>query len=272
MGRLDGKVAIVSGAGSGIGEASAARLAAEGAEVVLADIRLDAVERNSEAIRRVGGLATAVQVDSGDERSVEALFEQVRRTYRGVDIVHNNAIGTPRTGALPAPPSHYLHDSAPEVFDALLHGTVTATMLGIKHSVPLMIERGGGSIINTASIAGMRGEVFMPAYGAGKAGVIQLTRAAAAMYGRQGIRCNAICPALILTPAGRSTFNEAEMALWRKHTVASRLGEADDVAHLVVYLASDESAFVTGQAIVVDGGFTMHEPMWADRLEISSMP
>jgi NAD(P)-dependent dehydrogenase (short-subunit alcohol dehydrogenase family) len=149
--------------------------------------------------------------------------------------------------------ANFVHESDEGWFDALLHATITTTMLGIKHAVPYLLERGGGSVINTASISGIRGEAFAPAYGAGKAGVIQLTRATAAMYGRQGIRCNAICPGLILTPTSDHSFDARMKAAWQRHTPMNRLGRPEDVAHLAVYLASDESEYVTGQALVVDG-------------------
>jgi NAD(P)-dependent dehydrogenase (short-subunit alcohol dehydrogenase family) len=268
VGRLSGKVAVVTGGGQGIGGASAFRMAEAGASVVVADVNLEVAEHNVAAIRDAGGEATAVFVNMADDRSIEALFARVVELYGGLDIAHNNAIGVRPPEGWTGKMSDYVHDSEPAVFDAMLHGTVTVTMLATKHAVPLLIERGGGSIINTASIAGTQGEIYNPSYGAGKAGVIQLTRSTAAMYGRKGVRCNAICPGYILTPSGEKAFDETMKAVWRRHTVIDRHGNADDVAHLAVYLASDESAFMTGQALVIDGGFTMHEPMWADRLDL----
>jgi NAD(P)-dependent dehydrogenase (short-subunit alcohol dehydrogenase family) len=268
MNRLAGKVALVTGAASGIGEASASFIGAEGASVVIADINLEGAEVVAETIRRKGGNATAVLADMGDEQSIGGLFSKAVELYGGVDIVHNNALGfrmPERSSA--GRSSNYVHDYDPNLFDAMLHATVTAAMISTQHAIPLLTQRGGGSIINTASIAGTQGEVYNPAYGAGKAALIQLSKSTAAMYGRRGIRCNAVCPGFILTPAGLGAFDEDGRALWRKHTVVDRLGIAEDVAHLVVYLASDESEFMTGQALVIDGGFTMHEPMWADRLE-----
>jgi len=205
-----------------------------------------------------------------DDASVEALFAEIVELYGGLDIAHNNAIGMRPPEGWTGAMNHYVHEGDPAVFEALLRGTVTVTMLATKHAVPLLLARGGGSIINTASIAATRGEIYLPAYGAGKAAVIQLTRSVAAMYGRQGVRCNAICPGYILTPSGEKAFDDDVKALWRRHTVIDRFGQSDDVAHLAVYLASDESAFMTGQALVIDGGFTMHEPMWADRLDLES--
>jgi NAD(P)-dependent dehydrogenase (short-subunit alcohol dehydrogenase family) len=267
VGRLNGKVAVVTGGGAGIGAASAAAMAANGALVVLGDVNLAAAEKQASSIRAAGGTALAAEVNAADGSSIEALLAVAVSEYGGLDVLHNNALGVRRPAGATTAIADYIHESDEGWFDGLLHGTVTATMLGIKYAVPHMIRRGGGSIINTASISGMRGEVFTPAYGAGKAGVIQLTRAAAAMYGRQGIRCNAICPGLILTESGGRSADEGLRAAWQRHTPMNRLGRPDDVAHLAVYLAADESEYVTGQALVIDGGFTMHDPTWADRLD-----
>jgi NAD(P)-dependent dehydrogenase (short-subunit alcohol dehydrogenase family) len=260
-------VAVVTGAGAGIGAASARALAASGATVVLGDIDPAAAEKQVEAIQSDGGSAMAVAVDASDGESIAAMIDNVVAAYGGFDVLHNNALGVrPPEGAV-GPPSNFVHECTGGWFDAMLHGTVTSTMLGIKYAVPHMVARGGGSIINTASISGIRGEVFAPSYGAGKAGVIQLTRAVAASYGRSGIRCNAICPGLIATPTSEHSFDERMKAAWQRHTPMNRIGRPEDVAPLVVYLASDESEYMTGQALVVDGGFTMHDPTWADRLD-----
>jgi NAD(P)-dependent dehydrogenase (short-subunit alcohol dehydrogenase family) len=269
--RLAGKVAIVTGAAGAIGFACARAMAENGASVVVADVNVPAAEERVETIRSRGGTAIAVGVDAGDESSLVELIERTVIEFGGLDILHNNALAArpPGEGASPRP-AHYLHESDEGWFTSLLHGTVTATMLGIKHAVPRMLERGGGSIINTASISGMVGEVMTPAYGAGKAGVIQLTRATAAMYGRQGIRCNAICPGFIVSDKADRPFDENLLAAWRRHTPMNRLGTPEDVAPLAVYLASDESSYVTGQHFVVDGGFTMHDPTWADRLDLEA--
>jgi NAD(P)-dependent dehydrogenase (short-subunit alcohol dehydrogenase family) len=270
MGRLSGKVVVVTGAAAGIGAASAAAMAANGASVVVGDVDATGAEKHAASIREAGGRAIAVEVNAAEGDSIEALLAAAVDEYGGLDVLHNNAVGVRRSPSMSREVPNYLHESDEGWFDALLHATVTTTMLGIKYAVPHLLERGGGSIINTASISGIRGEVFAPAYGAGKAGVIQLTRAAAAMYGRRGIRCNAICPGLILTPSGNRTFDERMKAAWQRHTPMNRLGRPEDVAHLAVYLASDESEYVTGQAMVVDGGFTMHDPTWADRLDFET--
>lgn len=268
--RLAGKVAVVTGAGAGIGAACAEAMAANGASVVLGDIELASVEERAAVIRAAGGNAVATLVDVTEGDSIEALLDAAVGTYGRLDILHNNAFGFRRPAGATGLPSNFVHESDADWFDSFLHGSITATMLGIRYALPHMLVNGGGSIINTASISGMRGEILSPAYGAGKAGVIQLTRATAATYGRQGIRCNAICPGLIVTPTSDHSFPERMKVAWQRHTPMNRLGRPADVAHLAVYLASDESEYVTGQALVIDGGFTMHDPTWADRLDFES--
>jgi NAD(P)-dependent dehydrogenase (short-subunit alcohol dehydrogenase family) len=263
--RVEGKVAIVTGAASGIGAATAALLAREGATVVVADLSADGAQHHAAALCAEGLDVHAATVDMGDAASVAALVDDAVARHGGLDILHNNALGLPRGHDAGVRGHERVHEADDAWFDAMLHATVTTTMVGIRHAIPHFRARGGGSIVNTASVAGTRGSEFNPAYGAGKAGVIQLTRSVAAMYGAEGIRCNAVCPGLILTPAAEAAFDPAQRAMFARQTPSPRLGRPDDVAHVVLFLASDESSFVNGQALVVDGGFSMHEPVWADR-------
>ena len=269
-GRLAGKVAIITGAASGIGAACATAMAAAGASVVIADVDADGARARASTIVEAGGVAVAKNFDAaGGDEEFASLFEDAAASFGRVDVVHNNANGVrPPGGAAGDPFQHYIDRADEAWFDALLHGTVTTAMLGIKYAVPALRKAGGGSIINTASIAGMHGEVYLPGYGAGKAALIQLTRAAAAMYGPDNVRCNAICPGLILSGAGETAFSAEERAAFIRHTPLGRLGSPQDVGPLAVYLASDESRHMTGQALVLDGGFTMHDPAWADRLDL----
>lgn len=267
QGRVEGKVAVVTGGASGIGAATASLLAREGATIVVADIASRAAERHAESLRADGGDAHAAVADMADAASVAALLDGVVARHGGLDILHNNALGVPAGHDVRVRGDERVHEADPAWFDAMLHATVTTTMVAIRHAIPHFRARGGGAIVNTASVAGTRGSEYNPAYGAGKAGVIQLTRAVAAMYGTEGIRCNAVCPGLVLTPAAEAAFAPEQRTMFQRHTPSPRLGRPDDIAYAVLYLASDESSFVNGQALVVDGGFSMHEPVWADRRE-----
>src|SRR4051794_35739062 len=192
MGRLEGKVAIVTGAGSGIGEASAGLMGREGALVVVADINGSAAER---VAREIEG-AVVAEVDVSDEASVVRMMETALTSFGGLDVLHNNATDS-ATNAVDV--DIVSLDMA--VFDRLVGVNLKGVVMGCKHAIPLMLERGGGSIVNTASIEGFRARGVRAVYGATKAGIVQFTKSVAAQYGRRGIPCNAVAPGLMLTPA-----------------------------------------------------------------------
>ena len=258
MGRLDGKIAIITGAASGIGQATARRVAAEGARTVVADLNGAGAMQVADAITAAGGEAIAVGADLGDNESVRAMVEAALTAYGGLDILHNNAAATRLAAAEDLPVSA----ADPAVWDTTMRVNLRGALVAIQAAVPHMIARGGGSVINTASGAGLAGDLGHPAYGASKAALISLTRYVATEFGKHGIRCNAISPGFIVIPG--KPGRKAVAATMLRHCLTSRLGAPDDIAALVVFLASDESAFITGQNICVDGGMLAHQPYVAD--------
>jgi NAD(P)-dependent dehydrogenase (short-subunit alcohol dehydrogenase family) len=258
MPRLDGKIAIVTGAASGIGRATALRVAAERARTVVADLNDAGAKQVADEIAAAGGEAIAVPVDLGDSDSVRAMVEAAVTAYGGLDILHNNAAATHLAATKDLPVSA----ADPDVWDDTMRINLRGTMVAIQAAVPHMIARGGGSVVNTASGSGLTGDLRNPAYGASKAALISLTRYTATEFGKQGVRCNAISPGFIVI--GEKPGREVVNATMLRHALTPRLGRPDDIAAMVVFLASDESAFITGQNICVDGGMLAHQPFLAD--------
>lgn len=250
--RLAGKVAIVTGAASGIGAGTARVLAAAGAAVVVADIDVERAEEQAATIRAAGYRAAAIAADVSDEAAVERLVVETVATFGGLDVVHNNAAATALSRAEP----QLIADADPAQWDTTFRVNTTGAMLVIKHAIPPMLERGGGSIINMSSGAGQRGDLGHTAYAASKAAVVALTRYVATQYGKQGIRCNAISPGMIITPDNVHIHGGRTSELMLRHHLTPRLGSPADIASAVLFLASDESGFITGQLICVDGGLS----------------
>lgn len=255
MGRLEGKRAIVTGAASGIGRASAQRIASEGARVWLADID-PSVEVVAEAIRAEGGDATAAVVDIGDERAVEGLVARALGELGGLDVCFANA------GILSsiAPVLELTRDDWERTFRVNVFGTVAC----LTHAGKAMVAAGSGSIICTASVAGLRAGAGPAQYSASKAAVIGLVQAAAFQLGGTGVRVNAICPGLVETGMTQPLFEFARAA-GKEHKLGQlnplrRAGAPGEIAQMVVFLASDESSYVNGQAIAVDGGLSASHP------------
>ena len=250
---LQNKVAIVTGAGSGIGAASAARFALEGAAVAVADVRLRKAEEVAAAIRDTGGHAIALEVDVAHADSVQAMVAATVAEYGRLDVLFNNA-GTLRPGTA--------EELSPQDWDFVMAVNVRSVFLGAKYAVPVMRSQGGGSIVNTASISGLHGDGGSVVYAASKAAVINLTRALSTDHAPEGIRVNAICPGTIQTPPVKRMMADP-VALQRNldaHALR-RLGFPEEIAAAAVWLASDESSFVTGEAIVVDGGLRAQSPL-----------
>jgi NAD(P)-dependent dehydrogenase (short-subunit alcohol dehydrogenase family) len=255
VGRLDGKVAIVTGGGGGIGGATARALAREGASVAVLDIDNDRARSVVETIEGSGGTALAVQTDLSEEAGVvDAVSSTVDRFGR-LDILHNNAALTE---------SDFLSrdtkvtELTVEVWERTMAVNLRSQMLTCKHAIPEMVRTGGGSIINMSSGASLKGDRTRTAYGVSKAGVNTLTMYVATGHGKQGVRVNTIVPGLIITDAVRAHLTEKMLAGLGRATLTPYVGEPEDVAHLVVFLASDESRYITGQMIAIDGGMSAH--------------
>jgi NAD(P)-dependent dehydrogenase (short-subunit alcohol dehydrogenase family) len=247
-GQFAGKVALVTGAGSGIGEAVATMLAARAAQVVVADIKLQSAERVVAAIGGFGGKAAAAQADVGDAAAVEAMVQVAVDTFGGLDIAVNNA----GIGGELNPTGSYSVQSWQQVININLNGVFYC----MRYEIPALLARGGGAIVNVASILGAVGTAGSPAYVAAKHGVVGLTKAAALEYATQGIRVNSVGPGYIATPLLDANLDsEAKKAIGNLHPV-QRLGTATEVAALIVFLASDEASFITGSYHLADGGYT----------------
>ena len=250
---LEGKTAIITGAGSGIGRASAIRFAAEGANVVSVDIREDRAEETAAAIREAGGKAIAVGVDVRSAADNERMVDAAVRQYGRLDAVFANA-GTIRPGTAVTLPE--------EDWDKVMAVNVKSVFLAAKYAVPVLADGGGGTIVATASVSGLAGDPASVVYSASKAAVINLVRALAVDHARQGVRVNAICPGAIDTPpvtrmlSGEGARDQAG----RAHALG-RIGQPEEIAAAAVWLSSAESSFITGEALVVDGGLMARSRM-----------
>ena len=249
MGRFDGKVAIVTGAASGIGAATLRRLAAEGAAVVCADINDAGGEAVVAEIAAAGGRAAFRHCDVGTLAEVEAVVAFAVERFGGLDIMHNNAVWTG---------GGWVADIDPEVWQRSLQIMLTAVFYGCRSAIPAMLARGGGSIVNTASIEAFGGEMMASPYSTAKAGVVNFTRNVAIEYGRKGIRANAICPGVVQTPLADMmlAFSKRTREELAALPPLGRLLHPDEIASVVAFLCSADASAITGAAIVIDGGLT----------------
>jgi len=244
---LEDKVAMVTGAGSGIGAAMARRFAEEGAKVVVADINEEAAREVAGNIKKAGGIALAVEQDVSDAKSVEKSVDVAVEKFGRLDVAVNNA-GI--TGDLKPTADYSL-----EGWDKVIAVNLSSVFYGMKHQIPAMLRSGGGSIVNIASILGSVGARDSAGYNAAKHGVVGLTKTAALEYSKDGVRVNAIGPGYIDTPLLKALDKEVYDGLVGLHPIG-RLGKAEEVAELALFLASDKASFVTGSYHLVDGGYT----------------
>ena len=245
-GRLAGKVALISGAARGMGESEARLFAGEGAQVVLGDVLEDQGRAAVENIAQQGGSATFVPLDVTHEQDWQRAVETAEQTYARLDILVNNA------GIVRMAP---LDETSLEAWNEVIGVNQTGVFLGMKHAVPALRRAGGGSIVNISSIAGLIGLPNIPAYQASKGAVRLLTKNAAVQYATDKIRVNSVHPGRIETPMTAPLAPERREMLLRL-TPLGRDGTAEEVAYGVLYLASDESSYVTGAELVIDGGYT----------------
>ncbi len=257
MDALKGKVAIITGAGSGIGRASALRFAAEGAKLVLGD-KTEAVHQTAQMVKDAGGSATALQIDAGVEADVEKLVKAAIDTYGDLHVAFANAgISGGMAG---------IFDLTPEQWAEILRVNLIGPWLMVKHAGQAMMDGGkGGSIILTASVAGIRSGAGGPAYSASKAGVINLAKVSAQQMSETGVRVNAICPGLTETGMTKPTFDYARekdvMHKMGRLNPLRRAAQPEELANVALFLASDQASYVNGQAIAVDGGLSSSHPV-----------
>jgi NAD(P)-dependent dehydrogenase (short-subunit alcohol dehydrogenase family) len=248
MGRLDGKVCVITGAGGGMGREAALLFSAEGARVCVADVDGDAAERTAADARD----AFAVRADVAVEGSVRRMFEQTAERYGGVDVLYNNA------GISPADDASIL-ETGLDAWDRVQAVNARGVYLCCKHGIPYLLERGGGSVVNVASFVALVGAATSQiSYTASKGAVLSLSRELAVQFARQGVRVNALCPGPVETPLLLRIFGDDPAAYERRrvHLPMGRLAKPREIVNAALFLASDEASYVNGAIFVVDGGLT----------------
>jgi NAD(P)-dependent dehydrogenase (short-subunit alcohol dehydrogenase family) len=252
MGRVQDKVCIVTGAGSGIGKATAIRLAEEGGKVLCVDLNLESVQATTKEILEMNGAALAIKANVGDVEQANAFVARAVETWGRIDVLVNNA-GVNLPGVF--------HEVSDATINKTLDVNVKGPMFASRAAIPHMLEQGSGSIVNISSVNGLVSEPFLAVYSASKGAVVMLTRGIALDYAARGIRCNCICPGWVDTPinyahAAMLGGLEKVYAGMAQFQPSGRPGEPREIAHLALFLASDEASFITGSVISADGGMT----------------
>jgi meso-butanediol dehydrogenase/(S,S)-butanediol dehydrogenase/diacetyl reductase len=253
---FDGKAGIVTGAGSGIGRATAIGFAARGGAVIVADINEENARKVAAEISRVGGKAVALATDVTRPADIERMILRATSEFGRIDFLHNNAFGVP-AAMQEASLAARVGDSRDDVWNHIIDLGLTAVYRATRSVIPVMKRQGSGAIVNTASISGQRADTGIAAYNAAKAAVINFTRVVAVEYARDRIRANCICPGAIDTPLLAPALEQPGFAdRFREVIPMGRLGKPEEMANVVLFLASDLASFVTGAAFVADGGQT----------------
>jgi NAD(P)-dependent dehydrogenase (short-subunit alcohol dehydrogenase family) len=250
--RLDGKVAIITGGAGGIGAATARLMTARGAQVAIADIAFDAAQ----ALAAMIPGALPIALDLEQEASIEAMIAQALAHFGRLDILHNNAA---LLGPDIARADGDIEQMDTALWDRTYRVNVRGTMIACRAALP-HLRASAGNIVNTVSSLALQGHIIQAAYSSSKAAIIQMTRAIAASHGRAGVRCNAVAPGMTMTPALREAFPPALRAVVEEETLRDQLGDPQDIAEAVAFLASDAARNITGHTIACDGGGTSHVP------------
>lgn len=262
MKRFKNKVAVITGAASGIGEATARRLAAEEAKVVIADYAKDRADRLADELTGQGADVLAVYFTADKLESCRQLISSAQEAYGRIDVLVNNV------GVTNLKLDKDIESLDIDYFDEVFHINLRCAVYLTQLVIPVMTRQEGGNIVNIASIGGITADYQGTFYGITKAGVISLTQYTATQMGKKKIRCNAVAPGLILTPAALANLPENMRKIFIRHNTLPYLGEPEDIAAAVAFLASDDAKYITGQTLVADGGLTIHNPTVAEMNEL----
>lgn len=262
MKRFENKVVVVTGGAAGIGEATVRRIAGEGGKVVIADYVREKAEALAAELREEGMETIPVYFSAAELESCRELIRTAVEKFGQIDVLVNNVGGTDLT-----------RDSDIEkldigYFDEAFHLNIRCGLYLIQQVIPCMEQGNGGAIVNVASISGITADLRGTYYGASKAGVINMTKYVATQLGKKNIRCNAVAPGLVLTPAALRNLPEQMQKVFVRHNALAYLGTPEDIAVAIAFLASEEARYITGQTLVVDGGLTIHNPTIADIADI----